>query len=407
MPPDKPRPRAGTGSNPSARGDGTPRRRTRAPHSDLQRNIIQFCRQLRDNELLVTPSEVIDALRTADVVDLSDRQEFKLALRSVLTSRPEDVPVYDKVFEDFWRTRLEDRQQPAEQEEDAISSQNPEAQGEDKQVPQIQQGDEPDENSEEELDIPMYSPVEVLAGRDFSSFDPDEMAEIARAIMVIARRLATRESRRYRPTRRGHRIDMRRTIRRNIKYGGTIVELARKTRKIRKPRIVLVCDVSRSMDTYSKFLLQFIYALQNSLGKVESFVFSTRLTRVTDYFHAGDIHHALDRIAREVPDWSGGTRIGESLRTFNQEWAMKLVNKHTIVLIMSDGLDTGDASILEHEMEEIQRRSAKVIWLNPLLGNEDYRPLARGMSAALPHVNLFASAHNLASLQDLGRHLTL
>jgi uncharacterized protein with von Willebrand factor type A (vWA) domain len=136
-------------------------------------------------------------------------------------------------------------------------------------------------------------------------------------------------------------------------------------------------------------------------------VFSTRLTRVTDYFRSSDIYTALERISREVPDWSGGTRIGESLRTFNRDWAIRIVNKHTIVLIMSDGLDTGDASVLEHEMEQIQRRAARVIWLNPLLGNEDYRPLARGMSAALPHVNLFASAHNLSSLQSLGRHLTL
>ncbi|MGI9148160.1 MAG: vWA domain-containing protein [Chloroflexota bacterium] len=255
--------------------------------------------------------------------------------------------------------------------------------------------------------MPLYSPVEVLAGRDFSTFVPDEMQDIARAILLVARRLATRESRRYRSTQRGHAIDLRRTLRRNIKYGGTVVELAKKKRKIRKPKIVLVCDVSRSMDTYSKFLLQFIYALQNTLGRVESFVFSTRLTRVTEYFRASDIYTALDRIAREVPDWSGGTRIGESLRVFNHEWSLRMVNQHTIVLIMSDGLDTGDASVLEYEMEQIHRRAARVIWLNPLLGNEDYRPLARGMSAALPHVNLFASAHNLASLQALGKYLAL
>jgi uncharacterized protein len=170
---------------------------------------------------------------------------------------------------------------------------------------------------------------------------------------------------------------------------------------------VLICDVSRSMDTYSRFLLQFIYALQNTLGRVESFVFSTRLTRVTEYFDNEDIYRALDRIAMEVPDWSGGTRIGLSLRTFNQEWALRLVNKYTIVLVMSDGLDTGDASVLEDEMEKLQKRAARMIWLNPLLGNDEYRPLARGMSAALPHVDLFASAHNLASLQALGRHLVL
>src|SRR5947209_5347541 len=379
--------------------------RRRASHTDLQRNIIAYCRLLRDRELLVTPSEVIDALRTADAVDLADRDELKMALRSVLTAKPEDLPVHDATFDEFWRSRLPERVE--EQGEEGVASEDPDAEGEERQQPQMAQGDDAPDEDEEGVDMPLYSPVEVLAGRDFSTFSPDEMADIARAILVIARRLATRESRHYRSTQRGHAIDMRRSFRRNIKFGGTMVDLARKKRKIRKPRIVLICDVSRSMDTYSKFLLQFIYALQHTLGKVESFVFSTRLTRVTDYFKSSDIYTALDRIAREVPDWSGGTRIGESLKVFNRDWAMRMVNKHTIVLIMSDGLDTGDASVLEDEMEQIQRRAARVIWLNPLLGNEDYRPLARGMSAALPHVNLFASAHNLASLQALGKYLAL
>jgi uncharacterized protein with von Willebrand factor type A (vWA) domain len=377
----------------------------KARHTDLQRNIIDFCRVLREREMLVTPSEVIDAIKTADIVDLADRQEFKTALRSVLTARPEDIPLHDATFDEFWRTRLVERVE--ERGEDGVAGEDPEAQGEELPQPQVSDGDEAEADDEEGLDMPLYSPVEVLAGRDFSTFVPDEMQDIARAILLIARRLSTRESRRYRSTQRGHAIDLRRTMRRNIKYGGTVVELAKKKRKIRKPKIVLICDVSRSMDTYSKFLLQFIYALQNTLGRVESFVFSTRLTRVTEYFRASDIYTALDRIAREVPDWSGGTRIGESLKVFNHDWSLRMVNQHTIVLIMSDGLDTGDASVLEYEMEQIQRRAARVIWLNPLLGNEDYRPLARGMSAALPHVNLFASAHNLASLQALGKYLAL
>jgi uncharacterized protein with von Willebrand factor type A (vWA) domain len=380
--------------------------RRKARHTDLQRNIIEFCRVLREREMLVTPSEVIDAIRTADIVDLADRYEFKTALRSVLTARPEDIPLHDATFDEFWRTRLTERLE--ERGEDGVASEDQEAQGEDMPQPQVAEGDEADADEDEEgLDMPLYSPVEVLAGRDFSTFVPDEMQDIARAILLVARKLATRESRRYRSTQRGHAIDLRRTMRRNIKYGGTVVELAKKKRKIRKPKIVLICDVSRSMDTYSKFLLQFIYALQNTLGRVESFVFSTRLTRVTEYFRASDIYTALERIAREVPDWSGGTRIGESLKVFNHDWALRMVNQHTIVLIMSDGLDTGDASVLEYEMEQIHRRAARVIWLNPLLGNEDYRPLARGMSAALPHVNLFASAHNLASLQALGKYLAL
>jgi len=364
----------------------------KARHTDLQRNIIDFCRVLREREMLVTPSEVIDAIRTADIVDLTDRQEFKTALRSVLTARPEDIPLHDATFDEYWRTRLAERLE--EQRGDDAAGEDADGQGEELPQPQAAEAEAANADEDEDgLDMPLYSPVEVLAGRDFSTFVPDEMQDIARAILLVARRLATRESRRYRSTQRGHAIDLRRTLRRNIKYGGTVVELAKKKRKIRKPKIVLICDVSRSMDTYSKFLLQFIYALQNTLGRVESFVFSTRLTRVTEYFRASDIYTALERIAREVPDWSGGTRIGESLKVFNHEWALRMVNQHTIVL--------------EYEMELIQRRAARVIWLNPLLGNEDYRPLARGMSAALPHVNLFASAHNLASLQALGKYLAL
>src|SRR5918911_1827531 len=217
----------------------------KARHADLQRNIIDFCRLLRDREMLVTPSEVIDAIRTADAVDISDRQEFKTALRSVLTARPEDIPIHEATFDEFWRTRLPERVEQADDE--GVASQDPNAQGEELPQPQMAESNEADADEDEEgIDMPLYSPVEVLSNRDFSTFVPDEMQDIARAILVVARRLATRDSRRYRSTHRRHAIDLRRTMRRNIKYGGTVVELARKKRKIRKPRIVLICDVSRS-----------------------------------------------------------------------------------------------------------------------------------------------------------------
>jgi uncharacterized protein with von Willebrand factor type A (vWA) domain len=200
-------------------------------------------------------------------------------------------------------------------------------------------------------------------------------------------------------------VDLRRTMRHAVKFGGTPVTLAFKRRKIRKPKLVLICDVSRSMDSYSRFLLQFIYALQNVIGRVESFVFSTSLHRVTNYFKSSDIHDALDRVAREVPDWSGGTRIGYSLSQFLERYP-DVLDHRTVLIVLSDGLDTGDPELLEKAMEEMQSRTAKVIWLNPLLGSSDYRPLARGMASALPHVDLFAPAHNLASLEALGRQLT-
>jgi uncharacterized protein len=391
-------------SGPStAPGNGPPAHRPR--HRDLVRNMLQFGRLLRSYDLLVTPSEVFDGLRALESVDLHDKAEVHLALRTTLTSKVDDLPLFDQVFDVFWRS-LTAEEQPGDGE-DALSGLDQQGQEAGEQRMQVRleakDGEESDEGEEE---LALYSPVEVETEKDFSAFQADDMAEIARAILIIAKRLATRESRRTRTASKSHLIDPRRTMRRNLKYGDTIIELARKTKKIRKPRIVLICDVSRSMDTYSRFLLQFIHAFQNSLGRVESFVFSTSLSRVTDYFKNEDIGEALERISREVHDWSGGTRIGQSLRVFNQEYGRKLVDHNTIVLLLSDGLDTGDADVLGQAMEELAQRACKVIWLNPLLGSQDYRPLARGMSTALPHVDVFAPAHNLASLQELSRHLT-
>jgi uncharacterized protein len=378
----------------------------RPQHRDLVRNMLQFGRLLRGYELLVTPSEIFDGLRALERVDLNDRGEVHLALRTTLTSKWEDLPIFDRVFESFWRSLI--AEETTGGPDDALADPSGEGgeEGEEKMQVKLEAKDEGEENEEGEEEMALYSPAEVEIDKDFSTFQADDMTEIARAILLIAKKLATRESRRTRAASKSHLIDMRRTFRRNLKYGGTIIELAHKDRKIRKPRIVLICDVSRSMDSYSRFLLQFIYAFQNSLGRVESFVFSTSLTRVTDYFKNEEIIDALDRISREVHDWSGGTRIGQSLRTFNRDFGRKYVDHNTIVVILSDGLDTGDADVLGDAMEELAERANRVIWLNPLLGSQDYRPLARGMSTALPHVDVFAPAHNLASLQDLSRHLT-
>jgi uncharacterized protein with von Willebrand factor type A (vWA) domain len=376
-----------------------------APHRDLERNIVEFCRVLRDRDLLVTPAEVIDALRTADTIDLSDRTEMKLALRSVLTGRREDVPVFDAAFEEFWRSRLQ------EGSDDHFTTRSADLNGYGQPKHSVNQEGESEEAEQREgSEAPQSSPIEILARHDFRDFNVEQLQDIRRAVVLIAQRLAARErSRRYHVTRRGHLIDMRRTLRRNIKYGGTPIELARKRRKLRKPRLVLLCDVSRSMELYSTFLLQFIYAMQNAgLGlKVESFVFSTRLTRVTEYFKTDDIQTALDRIAREVPDWAGGTRIGDSLAEFNRRWALRVLHRHTIVVVLSDGLDSGPASVLGVQLEQVERRVARVVWLNPLLGDSAYRPIARTMRTALEHVAVFAPAHNLQSLQALGRQLIM
>ena len=357
----------------------------RAERSDLAHNVIDFTRLLRANEFPVSPAEVHDALRAVRSIDIGDRVDFYLALRSVLLWSPDRGELFDALFARFWGGWAEDliRESSTPSPDYASEGQIEAAAG---------QGE--------------YSPMEVLLQKDFADFQPEELASVARACVEIARRIATRKSRRYRATSRGNRIDPRRSLRRNIKHGGTIIDLAKLEPKIRKPRIVLICDVSRSMEQYSVFLLQFIHSMQNIIGRVESFVFSTSLHRVTQYFKHADIMEAVDDIAHDVPDWSGGTRIGESLHTFNEHYARSVVNRRTVVIILSDGLDTGQTEVLDEEMERLHGRAAKLIWLNPLLGREHYEPLARGMAAALPYVDVFAPAHNLASLQQVARMLT-
>ena len=186
---------------------------------------------------------------------------------------------------------------------------------------------------------------------------------------------------------------------------GEIIELRRRERRRRKVKRVLLCDVSGSRDLYSRFLRQFLFALQNVFGRVETFTFATRLTRVTEQLKGHSYQMALRRLA-DVRDFSGGTRIGESIQEFNRSWRT-LVDRHTIVILLSDGWDTGEPEVLGNEMLTLKRRAGRVIWLNPLLGNPSYEPLTRGMAAALPLVDHFAAAHNLASLRDLAGHLTL
>jgi uncharacterized protein with von Willebrand factor type A (vWA) domain len=377
-----------------------------AEHGNLLHNLVQFARRLQADGVLVTPDEAVDALRAMGEIDMGDRREFYLTLRTVFASRVEDLPIFDRVFAEFWRVEAPGEADPDMDCGESDGQEPPEGQDESDGPAEVSLEDWNEaESSEEEQEVPGYSAEQVLRSKDFSAFSSDELEEIIRLTAKMARKMAMRLSRRHRTTRRGHVVDPRRTMRLNLKYGGDPLELARKRRKIAKTKLVLLCDVSGSMDIYSRFLLQFIYAVQHTFADVESFVFSTQLTRVTDYFEREDIHDALDTIAHEVFDWSGGTRIGQSLQTFNDLYARSMVDKRTVVLVLSDGWDTGDAQVLDEQMEELSRRAARVIWLNPLKASPGYQPLCKGMSTALPYIDIFASAHNLASLMELEHYL--
>ncbi|MEA2357782.1 MAG: uncharacterized protein QOI62_1042 [Solirubrobacteraceae bacterium] len=373
----------------------------------LGRRLVAFCHLLRAHGLGASSTEVRAAVDAALVVDLSEREEFRLALRTTLTSAPEELPLFDELFDQFWGAPPEQGSESGfgpddspgagtrDTADDAVLSHEF---GEDSAA----QAREDEEEHHEEA---THSPAEVLAKQDFRGFHADDMSDVAHAIMALTRKLATRPSRRRRPSRRLADIDLRRTMRRNLhRYGDTVLELHGRERKLRRTRLVLLCDVSRSMALYSRFLLVFVYAMQRHVGRVESFVFSTRLTRVTPFFRRGSILAALDRIAAEVPDWAGGTRIGSSLGAFEERYGA-LLDSRTVVIVLSDGLDTDEPEEIARAMRRIAKRSGRVVWLNPMLGIEGYEPLARGMSAALPYVDDFAPAHNLASLHDLVRRL--
>lgn len=382
---------------------------------DLLAAVVRFCRALRDRGVPAGSGEAILAARALDHVDLSDRQEVYLALRAVLAGRVEDHAAFDEVFDAVWVAGADDwdpgkgmarpGREPARSRPESSTPRSGAA-----TAVSLERWLRPDAAGAERLGLPTVSDQEVLATKDFSTYGSEELDQVVRAAARLARRLADRPGRRWKPTRRGPRADPRRTLRRSFRTGGDAVEMVFRVRRPKRTKLIVVCDVSGSMDLYSRLLLQFLYALQNGFARVETFVFSTRLSRVTEQLRVGDdargYARALERLSADVRDWSGGTRIGESLAEFQRRWG-RLVERRTILIVLSDGWDTGDPEVLASALRTLRRRAGRLIWLNPLLGSPDYRPLTRGMQAALPHVDVFAPAHDLASLNALVRHLKL
>jgi uncharacterized protein len=373
-------------------------------------NLLAFGRALKQLGVKVSLSQVIDASRSVEFVDIADKADFRTLLRSNLISQKEDFPVFDMLFDHFWR----------EQSYERVPMETVEIQGTPTESGAQEGGDEegleeavaeavaaeniPLENLDE-FSVPTYSPQELLNRKDFSEMGVEESRAIARAILLIATKIATQISRRKKLGRKGNVVDPRWTMRKNMKYGGEIIDLVNRKRRIKKTRVVLLCDVSGSMDCYSRFLIQFMYGLQNELWGVETFVFSTSLSRITHLIRTKDIANALEKISGSILGWSGGTNIGRSLHTFNRNFAPSMVTHRTVVVVISDGWDRGDVSLLEREMQDLKRRCKKIIWLNPLLASENYEPLCKGMQAALPYLDLFLSVHNVNSLITLGRTL--
>jgi len=374
----------------------------------ILQNILLFCRILKKLKIKITMGRVLDLFRSLKYIDIANREDFYHTLRANLISNCDEVPTFDQAFRIFWGFSDEmQNTQEMDGSKNIDGNNSREEHGE-----RIKEGLFLDEwfreKADEALDkgeVPEFSPVETLATKDFIAFTDEEIEEMKEVIVQIVPKIATKKSRRRQPDPKGHELDLRHTLRMNLRYGGEIFKLAKRKRKIKKIKLIALSDVSGSMDCYSKFFIPFIYGMQDGVRGVETFVFSTRLTRITELLKNRSIDEALKEISKVVLHWSGGTNIGSCLQAFNNEFAPIMLNKKTVVMIISDGWDRGDAELLESEMMILKRNCHKIIWLNPLLGSPNYQPLCRGIKAVLPYLSHFLPLHNLSSLIALGRTL--
>jgi uncharacterized protein with von Willebrand factor type A (vWA) domain len=356
---------------------------------DFPYQLLRFARKLKDHGLAVTLGRTMGAIEGLDLIQLEQKEQLFVLLCAHFASRPEDLPIFEQLFAEFWES-----------------------------LDRPDQGDHPpglprplelagEENSEAErarrARAVRYSYEEILRKKDFGELSEPEAEEISRAILNLARDIALHLTRRYQSAPRGRRVDFSATLRRSLRHGGELLVLRRKKRRLKKHRFVVLSDVSGSMDRYSRFLLQFLYGFQKKIPRVETFVFSTRLTRVTDLLRLRDMPSAFKQIAGKVNDWSGGTRIGRSLQEYNRRYGGRYSTPRTIFIILSDGWDQGEIDLLDRELKALKRRIHTLLWLNPLLGLPNYQPLDRGMRTALPYADRFLDCHNLEQLEAFGR----
>jgi uncharacterized protein with von Willebrand factor type A (vWA) domain len=379
----------------------------RASNSDgFEDKIVEFCRFARASAFNAGVKETIDALESASLVGLADRSSLKSALRAVLCSSKEEWDRFDRVFEDFWNRASLAQPAGSPLKAGAEPTDAP-GLGETRIVETISyySGKENDTTAVEEgKSVIGASPLERTRKTDFSLVPHSDLQDLERLAQRLLERMCFRLSRRLRIEQQG-RLDLRRTIRASIARGGDPVDLRFRGHKRKQPRLVTFIDVSGSMELYSLFLLMFAFALHKHFRHTRTFIFSTRPIDVSEPLNEHRFDKALKSLGEIQAGWSGGTRIGDSLAELNRVRGPRLLSPDTLFIILSDGLDTGDPTRLGSEMRAIRRRVRRVIWLNPLAGMENYRPLARGMSAALPYVDLFAAANNLDSLLRLEKTL--
>jgi uncharacterized protein with von Willebrand factor type A (vWA) domain len=377
-------------------------------------NIMHFARVLRAAGMPVGPGKVLDAVRAVEIAGVGRRDDFYWILFSVFVNRYDQRELFDQAFHIFWRNPqimekmmgmllpMMDVPPDLSQDQQEMIRRLADAMGKGEQDSKEQDGEEI------EFDTTLtYSAREVLQEIDFEAMSAKELAEARAAIARMRLPIAEVPTRRFVANARGQRVDMRRSIRAALRSGGDIIPLRKRKRKRRHPPLVVLCDISGSMNRYSRMFLHFMHAITNDRDRVHTFVFGTRLTNITRYLRQKDVDIALDQVTEAVDDWSGGTRIGACFKSFNDHWSRRVLAQGAVVLIISDGLDRDAGSGLNKEMERLHKSCRRLIWLNPLLRYDGFQPKSRGVRAMLPHVDDFRSVHNLEKLSELAEVLSI
>jgi hypothetical protein len=374
--------------------------------SRLFENLLVFGRVLRRAGIDVHRGRLVDLIEALGHVNLGARDEVYHTCRALLVHRQEQIAIFDRAFAAFWREhherearsdpRRDESSAPAIEIKDVIAPDDftaPEGADESEGQASMTQGG-----------LKTWSDLGGLADKDFAAFTTDEIVEAGAALSRLVWNPGERRTRRW-VRGRGSRIDLRRAIAESLRTGGDVVKLGRRARRARPRALVLLCDVSGSMERYSRMLLHFAHAVTRRHHRVEAFLFSTQLTRITRQLRVPRPDDALAAVARSVPDWSGGTRIGGAVKEFHQRWSRRALHGGPVVLLVSDGWDRGDPGELADQIARLQRSCHRLVWLNPLIGTAGYAPLTRGLQAALPFVDDFLPARTLTNLADLAVHL--
>jgi hypothetical protein len=370
------------------------------PAAPFVANLVLFVRHLRERGMSVTPQTSADLATVIEMVGLADRDDLYYGFRSVVVARPSDLAVFDEAFAAFFGAGLFTASYESRGPSVRLPRSEPTGRANAAVLGNAMSRDA-DATGELVAEIVGGSYAERLATRDFGGLSPEEAEEVRRLLARMLWRPAETPSRRWRPARSGHRPDMRRTLRRLTSPEGDLMPIAFRDRRLRRRPLVVLADISGSMERYSEMFLHFIHGAQGRLGRVESFVFATRLTRITREMRLRTTSDALERVSDAVLDWSGGTRIGEVIGTFNRDWSRRVTRGGAIALVISDGWDRGDPELLAMEMARLARSVHRVVWLNPLAGRAGYQPETRGMQAALPYVDDFLPAATILDLREV------